>query len=546
MSRVTSAHRNWRMSEGGAEKVGKYRVLCELGRGGMANVFLAVARGPSGVSKLVVLKALLPQLASDDGALAMFLDEARLAAQLNHGNVVQTYEIGQEGERHVIVMEYLEGQSLARITRHAAAAAGELPLSLHLRVIVQVLEGLHYAHELRAYDGQAQALVHRDVSPQNVFVTYDGRVKLLDFGIAKAASSTTETAAGLVKGKIAYMAPEQMAGTRVDRRADVYAVGCMLWAAAAGRKLWKDVPDAHIVRDKLVGAIPSPKQVNPSCDDELDRIVSKAIATDPAARYGSARELQAELERYCDQANMLDRPRDLGQFVSTLFAAQREELKTRIEQELSLLTADLSSPGVASESRSMPRVIGELPAFTDATRTLSGSTITGAGAAPGRRRRVGWIVAALVGLVGIGFQFAKSEAPTVSKAAPLADALVTAKIELRATPGNARLFLDGQPLVGNPTLRVMPVDGKLHQLRADLNGHQTAAAEFKVERDATVELRLTPLVVAPPAAKAAQRPSEAPVRKKAETSKPRRKTANCNQPFFVDTDGIKKVRPGCL
>ncbi len=163
-------------------------------------------------------------------------------------------------------MEYLEGQALARLTRHAAAAPREFPLSLHLRVIVQVLEGLHYAHELRAYDGQPQALVHRDVSPQNVFVTYDGRVKLLDFGITKAASSRTETAAGLIKGKIAYMAPEQMAGARVDRRADVYAVGCMLWAAAAGRKLSKDVPDAHTVRDKLVGAVPSPKQVNPSCD----------------------------------------------------------------------------------------------------------------------------------------------------------------------------------------------------------------------------------------------------------------------------------------
>src|ERR1051325_1933376 len=150
-------------------RVGRYRVLSELGRGGMSNVFLAVARGPSGVNKLVVLKALLPDLATEAYALTMFLDEARLAAQLNHPNVVQTYEVGTEGDRHVMVMEYLEGQSLSGTTRRATQANASMPLGLHPRIIINALEGLHYAHELAAYDGAPLQLVHRDVSPQNVF-----------------------------------------------------------------------------------------------------------------------------------------------------------------------------------------------------------------------------------------------------------------------------------------------------------------------------------------------------------------------------------------
>ena len=252
-------------------QVGRYRILSELGRGGMSNVFLAVASGPGGVNKLVVLKALLPDLATEGYALSMFMDEARLAAQLNHPNVVQTYEVGTEGDRHVIVMEYLEGQSLSACMRRAAAEGNPIPLALQLRIIINALDGLHYAHELSGYEGASLQLVHRDISPQNVFVTYDGQVKVLDFGIAKATSASTHTAAGVMKGKIAYMAPEQIVGGAVDRRADLYSVGCMLWAAATGVKLWKDTPDVQIMRRAIGGDIPTPQSVNPECDDDLNR-----------------------------------------------------------------------------------------------------------------------------------------------------------------------------------------------------------------------------------------------------------------------------------
>jgi serine/threonine-protein kinase len=553
MSRPTSGLRDRRALAGGqaypgdgTKAVGKYRVVCELGQGGMANVFLAVAQGTGGVSKLVVLKALRAELASEADALAMFLDEARLAAQLNHGNVVQTYEVGQNDDRHVIVMEYLEGQSLARIVRCAESAGQRLPLALHLRVITHVLEGLHYAHEFKGYDGQPLHLVHRDVSPQNVFVTYDGRTKLLDFGIAKAATSTTHTLTGTVKGKIAYMCPEQMSGEMVDRRADVYSVGCMLWAAAAGRNLWKDVTDANVLLDVMTGAVPTPQSVNPNCDDELNRIVMKAVASDPDSRYVSAFELQADLERYCDQAGMADRPRDLGRFVSALFASDRDDLKALVEQELSTPSSGDGLLRSASESRAMPVFVGEGRGVTSATRTISGSTVSAMPRVAGKRQRLPWIITGAVALFAAVYLLAAApETPIASEARPTAASLPEAKIELRATPGNARLFLDGQALIGNPTLRGMPADGKLHLLRAELDGYQTATAEFSAQRNAVVELHLTPLPPPPAPAKAPPR-TVSPARKNAPIKKSRPAGAGCAQPFFVDADGIKKVRPGCL
>ncbi len=216
---------------------GRFRVIAEVGEGGMAKVYLAVARGFSGFNKLVVLKSLRSNLASDRACVDMFLHEARLAARLNHPNVVQTYEVIEEDGRPVMVMEYLEGQPLSQIAVRAQADK-RFTLSMRLHVLCDVLAGLHYAHELRDFDGTALDLVHRDVSPQNIFVTFEGQVKLLDFGIAKVVhtSAPAETDAGVLKGKVLYMAPEQIAGEALDRRADIFAVGVMLWEALAGER----------------------------------------------------------------------------------------------------------------------------------------------------------------------------------------------------------------------------------------------------------------------------------------------------------------------
>ncbi|HYO94044.1 MAG TPA: serine/threonine-protein kinase, partial [Polyangiaceae bacterium] len=418
-------------------RVGKYRILSELGRGGMANVFLAVAHGAGGVNKLVVLKALLPELSAEPDALAMFLDEARLAARLNHANVVQTYEVGTEGDRHVIVMEYLEGQAFSSVLKRAELSGQTLSIAIYLRVVINALEGLHYAHELCDYDGSSLALVHRDVSPQNIFLTYDGQVKVLDFGIAKAATSSTNTATGVVKGKIAYMAPEQMIGDQVDRRADIYSVGCMLWAAATGKKLWKDTSDVQIMRRVINGETPAPNLVNTACDDELSRIVMKALASNRDERYATALELQSDLERYCEAFSSVVKQKQIGTYVSVLFADTRSGLRALVERQLTLV-------GEAQEfSRTTDR--GSAPSAAGVGVSVTADGMTGAASTGGRWSRLAkgaaaaGVAAALLAVMVYAFRSPEPPpvtTPTATRAAepaPTPAAPELAKVRLEAS-----------------------------------------------------------------------------------------------------------------
>jgi serine/threonine-protein kinase len=557
-------------------RVGRYRILSELGRGGMSNVYLAVAHGPGGVNKLVVLKALLPDLSAEPYALTMFLDEARLAAQLNHPNVVQTYEVGTEGDRHVIVMEYLEGQSLSIVLKRSEQAGSPLPLALHLRIIVSALEGLHYAHELKAYDGSPLQLVHRDISPQNVFVTYDGQVKVLDFGIAKAASSSTHTATGIVKGKIAYMAPEQTIGDAVDRRADIFSVGCMLWAAATGRKLWKDTPDVHIMRRVINGDIPTPQSANPACDDELNRIVMKALAVDMNHRYQTALELQQDIETFCERLEQA-KQKDIARHVATLFADKRAEIKALVERQLALVGTEETS---ASGSRGIPVLTTDVKTPTGSRPswmpTKMGETLKSGGST---RSKVWWVAIPLLLGTG-GFLFWRSshqaDAHGVSSVVPArtaepAPVATSATIEFKVTPGEAKLFLDDEALPSNPTSKVLRIDSTVHRLRATADGFNSATAEFTVARDTTLNLTLTPAATPLQAPTTDDEDSSSKGRSRAgrsigvrmrpvgpisgqtaETAQPApaptptAKHVNCDEPFFVDKDGIKKMRPECL
>lgn len=315
--------------------VGKYRIIAKLGEGGMAHVFLAVAHGPVGFSKLAVLKVVRPHLAEDPEILQMFLDEARLAGRLNHANVVQTYEVGEEDGRYVLVMEYLEGQPLRAIQRRMRHKGGGIPLPLQLKILVDALSGLHYAHELQDFDGTPLDLVHRDVSPHNIFVTYDGQVKVLDFGIAKAAISSQETKSGVIKGKVSYMAPEQFQAGPVDRRADVYAMGAILWQTATGYRLWKGANDAQVLYAVSHGQIPRPSDVASAVPLELERICMRALAVDPDERYATAEEMQRDLRAFASELSTAVSALELGAFVAKEFAKERRELRDRLEQQLS-------------------------------------------------------------------------------------------------------------------------------------------------------------------------------------------------------------------
>jgi len=323
--------------------IGEYRVIAELGRGGMAEVFLAVRRGPVGFTKLVVIKRLRTdraQLPEATHLRALLLDEARLAARLHHPHIVQTFEVSEQDGEPFIAMEYLDGQSLGRVASAAARANVPLPTEMVLTIIADVLSALEYAHELRDFDGTPFGIVHRDVSPQNIFWTYEGEIKLVDFGVAKSTHAANETEVGVVKGKVAYMAPEQARGESIDARADVFAVGIVLWELLSGRRLMRGDSAAASLHRVLFEPIPSLASVRPDLDREIVRIATRALERDRDARYPSAAEMRADITRLLERMRAPRRD-DLARFVQRLFAQERAEVSDTIRVAMARDSAEI-------------------------------------------------------------------------------------------------------------------------------------------------------------------------------------------------------------
>lgn len=354
-------------TEAASGALGKYKLIAELGHGGMAQVFLALARGPAGFNKLAVIKQIREQLADDPEFLTMFLDEARLAARLNHPNVVQTNEVGEDGKRYFICMEYLEGQPLNRVIQRLGRENG-LSLGVTLRILVEALAGLHHAHELTDYDGTPLQIVHRDVTPHNIFITYAGQAKIVDFGIAKALSQSAETKAGVLKGKVAYMAPEQARGDKVDCRADVFSVGVIMWEALVGRRMFKGLTDVVIIQKIVNGQLQSPRSANPDVDEKLDAVCMKALAHNKEDRYESAAEFAAAIESALDAMGDRSSLRDAGKVIQQSFEPERARIKALVE-------AATNSPrgsgefllGEASSISKVGSGSGPLPIISDPT-----------------------------------------------------------------------------------------------------------------------------------------------------------------------------------
>src|SRR5262245_17013090 len=297
----------------------------------MSEVYLTLVQGGlGGFQKLVAVKLLRRDLAEDEVFRRMFLEEARLTARLNHPNVVQTNDVGEDGGRYYIAMEYLEGQTFERV-RRARNASKLFPQTMQLAMLADVLAGLHYAHELVDYDGTPLAIVHRDVTPSNVFITYDGQVKLVDFGIAKVLDSLNHTKVGVLKGKARYMAPEQITGAPVDRRADVFSVGVMLWEILSGAPIWSGRNENEILRRVSIGDLPPVAREAPPA---LVRICARAMAHQPDDRYPTADALRVEIESYLAQHVTPTRERGLGAAVSELFRDERAQIRGLIEAQL--------------------------------------------------------------------------------------------------------------------------------------------------------------------------------------------------------------------
>jgi eukaryotic-like serine/threonine-protein kinase len=357
----------------------RYRILLPLASGGSATLSIALAEGVGGFSKLVVLKTIRDELVQNARATRMFLEEARLSALMNHPNVVEVYEVFLQRNVPVIVMEFVDGQPLNYIL--ARAGDSKIPsLELAISILAKVLAGLHYAHTLHDAAGEPLGLIHRDVSPHNVMVAYDGQVKLIDFGIAKLARSEHRTRTGVVKGKLTYMAPEQFTGT-TDHRADIFGVGVMLWEFAARQRYWGDLLEPAIIGRLVSGQLPH-LHTRARMDADVLRICERALAARVEDRYASAAEMQADLEGYLEARGLVITQRAIGEFVTETCAEARRRVQSDIRGQLSAHELSWTDGGDGLVS---PRIRPRLSSHAAATRELEAERGSQPDAASGER-----------------------------------------------------------------------------------------------------------------------------------------------------------------
>ncbi|MGE0790335.1 MAG: serine/threonine protein kinase [Sandaracinaceae bacterium] len=353
------------------DKVGDYEIVAKLKAGGMATLFLGERRGASGFSRHVAIKVVHEHLANDPMFVRMFVDEALLSSKIHHPNVVHVEELRQVGGRHFLVMEYVHGCALSSLMLALRRRGRTLSPELATYVAIQVAEGLHAAHTAKDSAGLPLGVVHRDVSPQNVLLAYRGHVKLIDFGVAKAAGRAQQTTGGSLKGKIRYMSPEQAMGKEVDARTDVYALGVVLWECLTGHKAFQADNDFALLEMVRDPKLPAASQHNPQVPPVLDEVIATALAKDPGNRYQSAQEMRRALAKALPSALALDSSdleRLLGAVMSEAIAADLEKLPESVSGVLAkasdvhddaVMTLTVSAAGLSAPTEPKIPVVPE-------------------------------------------------------------------------------------------------------------------------------------------------------------------------------------------
>ncbi|MBK6692188.1 MAG: protein kinase [Myxococcales bacterium] len=332
-------------------RVGRYAVHQAFGRGGMASVHLGRLEGEAGFARVVAVKRLHAHLLEDPEFAASFIDEARLCSRIRHPNVVPTLDVIRSGNELCLVMEYVEGLSLAYLVR---ASSEPLSVAVAVAIAMGVLRGLHAAHEACSDHGVPLGIVHRDMSPHNVLVGIDGVARVIDFGVAKAVGYGATTETGHVKGKLPYMSPEQVSGEPIDRRTDVFAAGAVLWEALTRKRLFAGDSPADIVRQVMERTVPPPSDLAPAVSPALDAVVLKALARDPAQRYATAAEMEAALEA----AGPVAPPRIVGSFVQVVGAAELSR-RAAMLRDVESASCPVELPQDALES-----IVAPIPAYS--------------------------------------------------------------------------------------------------------------------------------------------------------------------------------------
>ncbi len=329
-------------------RFGRYTLCYRVARGGMASVYLAQLRSETGFSKWVAIKMIHPRMAADERFVSMFMHEAQILSRLDHPNVCTVFDFGQQGDEYYLAMEYLHGESVASLMRRAREQKMPVPYPIAARIISDAARGLHAAHELLMSDGRPAGVVHRDVSPQNIFLLYEGSSKVVDFGIARSEERGEVTRTGELKGKFHYMAPEQLRQEDIDRRADLFALGIVLWELTTGRRLFKRQRDVDTMMAVLSNKYPRPSEKRDDYPEALENIVMRALAPLPADRFQTCDELARALNNFIVKSTQPADHSEVADFLQSLFADRR-----RARDELLQKAGDLSNiPVIELESSS--------------------------------------------------------------------------------------------------------------------------------------------------------------------------------------------------
>ncbi len=484
---------------------GKYFLLDRIAVGGMAEIFRARAYGHAGFEKELVIKRILSHLTENEDFVTMFIDEAKLTVQLTHPCIVQVYDFGKSRDHFFLAMEGVYGKDLKTVSAKLDDKHQQIPMQFAAYVAHEAAKGLYYAHTKRDERGQPLNIVHRDISPSNIMLSYDGQVKLLDFGIAKAESSAIEDTEGVLKGKFEYMSPEQAAGQLVDNRSDIFSLGICLWEMVTGRRLFKSDKKLEILERIRAADIPQVRVVNPEIPRELEHIIHKALAKEPRARYQDAEQMRHELEEYLKPTGTNELTLDVSEWMQDLFVLEMEQERLRLES-------------AREAAQSMARMEDNLDLDfepedeEDTIETDEEAEITGAGAPPPppatdagtapKRKIPGLVWVALAALVlavaigavalraviggdeGGGGQAADDDATAV---APKLGSLVVEIVPGEAADG-AAVTLDGEA-IESPVEDLEP--GRTYTLKVAKEGFQDHEESFTAAAGERIRIRAT-------------------------------------------------------
>ena len=497
-------------SKSAVRRVGRYALFDEIASGGMATVHLGRLLGSAGFARTVAIKRLHPTFAKEPDFVSMFTDEARLAARIRHPNVAATLDVVSEDDELFLVMEYIHGESLARLLRTLGPTGQSVPVPIAIAIMAGALHGLHAAHEATTERGDPLGVVHRDVSPQNVMVGIDGVARVLDFGVAKAVGRLQTTRDGELKGKTAYMAPEQVRGRPVDRRVDVYAASVVLWELLTSLRLFVADSAAEVIGQVLEARVEPPSHYQSAVPPEIDSIVLRGLSRDPARRFATALDMALALERTI----LLPTSRDVGTWVARAAGDLLESRASRV-RAVEGLNVDVS--GVIALPESEPGVAtGDDTTREGASQISNVSMATPVALrAPKSRPRSRWLLAlALVGGVSGGFVLSRARVQSPAIEAPLRSAAPTEPAASALAPGSAAVSSSEAPVA------IATVSPSASSVLAEAPSGATSA---------------------PKPAKAAPRRVTVPAPRPAPAARPR----NCDPPYSVDAEGIHIPKPEC-